>query len=58
MPDGGMVEVVVRHILFGNNFHRAFGDMEMVLRWGGGRSDIYDDAICIRMSIGDFIIKP
>ena len=53
-----MVVVVVRHILFGNNFHRAFGDMEMVLRWGGGRSDIYDDAICVRMSIDDFIIKP
>ena len=58
MPDGAMVEVVVRHILFGNNFHRAFGDMEMVLSWGGGWSDIYDDAICIRMSIDDFIIKP
>ena len=30
-----VVVVVVRHILFGNNFHRAFGDMEMVLRWWG-----------------------
>ena len=63
MPDGAMVVVVVRHILFGNNFHRVgrYGNGIEVVGWSvismmiwwcyydaGGSVDAVDaDARCV-----------